>query len=90
MPYNIFFSEVYSTVLAANQKVIVCVWMLAHTCIYAVTHLAQKEYHLINILLQMGFSEASKLISMMWNAMGSDVKKVRFEWCSYVCIFTLL
>lgn len=25
----------------------------------------------------MSFSEASKIISMMWNAMGSDTKKVR-------------
>jgi len=47
MPYNLFFSEVYSTVLAANPK--------------------------------MGFSEASKIISMMWNAMGSDAKQRYFS-----------
>lgn len=68
MPYNIFFSEVYSTVMAANPKV--CERKTK-------SKMAQFLYFFCAFGgIQMTFADASRIISMMWNAMGSDVKQV--------------
>ena len=64
MPYNLFFSEVYSMVLQANPQVSPSIFV---RCLHATVW---------SLLPQMGFSEASKIISMMWNAMGSEAKQV--------------
>ena len=37
---------------------------------------------------QMSFAEASKIISMMWNAMGADTKKVSYNMYMYMYVYT--
>ena len=57
--------------------------------LYLTAFNTEPKFCPLNLSLQMTFSEASKLISAMWNAMGGDTKKVGHYYAAKTFVYNM-